>query len=91
MRTLGQVMMETLLLPFVSASSVDRKMVVASKSILSCVVVISADGIIASRVVCNPVSMNYIFEQYYGYPLFFNCCLKHDMFSMNSHVNGFFW
>lgn len=59
-------------------------------SILSCVVT-PADGIIASHVVCNLVSMNYIFEQYNEYPLFFNCHLKHDIFSMNSHVNGFFW
>lgn len=60
-------------------------------SILRCVVVTPADGIMNSCMVCNPVSMNYISEQYNGYPLFFNCCLKHDIFSMNSHVNGFYW
>lgn len=60
-------------------------------SILSCGVVTPADGIMTSRVVCNPVSTNYISEQYNGYPPFFNCHLKHDIFSMNSHVNGFFW
>lgn len=37
-------------------------------SILSCGVVTPADGIITSRVVCNPVSTNYISEQYNGYP-----------------------
>lgn len=59
-------------------------------SILNCVVVTPTDGIITSCVVCNPVSMNYISEQYNRYPLFLNCRLKHDIFSMNSHVNAFF-
>lgn len=60
-------------------------------SVLSCGIVTLTDRLIPSCVVCNPVSMNYISEQYNRYPPFFNCCLKHDMFSMNSHVNGFFW
>lgn len=37
-------------------------------SILSCIVVTPACGILTSRVVCNPVSTNYISEQYNRYP-----------------------
>lgn len=89
MRTLGQVMMETFvtLCPILFSDGGGK----CETSMLRCFVVTPADGIITSCAVCNPVSMNYISEQYNGYPLFFNCRLKHDIFSMNSHVNRVFW